>query len=1256
MKRFATRIIALILALASLFAVSSVLAFAADVPETIAPVEDTRFDPAKHLVINRAFDEGWDAPVGFKNVINKNKATIDYEEADDKSYNYFMRLEHGSVKGKGYLELDLKGRKMIQRNGMFIASFSIKADDICELGNIVNLKLQNADQPLALINVTDYNLYAFGAVASNLIGSLQDGDWYNIDVVCDWRDSENAYIAIYNDGKLVASRNVSASNIGVENISFGWLTEFTNVDEKNGMSICFDNVQVYQSPYLTSKVEVDPAEYGIFVDKSTDKTVPIYKDATEKTPEQVLNEALFMKLGVASALAGGKKEAVDCPPVIIDGEVMVSLEFILYYLNYNAYKHPDNVSYDVNLPTGETTYITVGRPTASVAGELVYLNATPVFYADQYPLISIKDIEVLFPGMDAMYDDMGLVIVYENITGDPDATLISREDNLETMLDMMKKFVFDIADGSTEADYAATGEAVYQATLAKGQLQHPYIIADQDTFDSLYAQAASNAAIQAYIAKADDIYNDMAETDANGYVGIKADKVPVNLYNDGINPDATNPEDTRIKDSADGYNSYTNALYEIEGHSEKLVDLAFAYQVTRDAKYAELAYDIMLALGEWIHWGPGYMVNCATATGNYAIAYDWLYNYIKGEYGEEAVGGLAATIYARGVSQGVSASKGEFCRFPRTSGMGDKYVTRTDSYNAICSSGMIIGALAIMGESAYTADACYLIGNNLRNLANFGLDQYAPDGSFIESVTYWGLGTNALMKTIMALESSAGTDLGFKDTWGLDSTFYYACYISNGAGEAWNYHEDGVGSIIAEGTTYKADTKMFYYAAALLGDNNLAIIRNNQLAAGAEATIFDIIFAPENVEGDVELELDYVMSGIDAFVSRDGWEADSMFVGIMGGANKFDAGDSDASNEVNGQIDSGNFIYENKGIKWIIDHGSDSYYALNYFGSYRFNYYRTIGEGHNVIIIPDIATGQTEDGNGRLYKTYIDSEGKGSYALIDNSNAYGTYSGAALRGMLITNDRETVVIQDEVARGQVGKITWVVNTYKDIVIDETGRTAYLIDNTNGTETVLRASIVSADDTLVFNVLKSNESAMLSGATQSEQRDIGDINRLVIQAKEVLSFNVAVVFEIVESTADPKPIGYTYTQMSAWDSVFNVEEDEGDVEKFDSKTSDFAGIVTQAMAIYYQYLHFTTGIASFHKNISHIRYMLFENGTLRGDGSYAPSAGAFDPKADRDLMSYYNDYETYYNEYTEYRARVIATLTQVSRLTDVLAGQ
>ena len=1043
-----------------------------------------------------------------------------------------------------------------------------------------------------------------------------------------------------------------------------------------------DNLSIYQSPYLTGEKTFDSTEYGILVDRSIEKTVEIYKNADQVTPEQVLDEALYMKLGVEAALKAGERTVIaSAPGMSADGDVMVPLEFVLEYLGYPYFRHSGEGesydSYDVNLPTGDMTYIVIGRDTASVNNELVYLSARPARDENGYAVVALDDVSKLFPGIGTLYDDMGLVVIYQDIYGDG-TPVLTRENDLDTMLAKMKQFVFDIPTGNDDESYTESGEMIYDAIETDNGFAHPYLIVNQSTFDSLKGDAKAIAYAESV---AGAIYADMAEEDNEGnYVGIKEGKKPENVYNN-----RTIDGDDDTPDTDDGYNPTNNALYEVEEAAAKLVELAFAYNVTtvnnptteadalavkKAAKYAELAIDIMEALGEWVHWGPGYMINCANATGSFAIAYDWLYNYIAAkDNGAQLLAQFANTIYTKGVSQGVNSSKGEFCRFPRTSGYGDQYVTRTDSYNAISASGMILGALAIMNVEDYTDAACYLVGNNLRNLVDYGLEQYAPDGSYIESITYWALGTNALMKVIMSLESAAGSDLGFADAWGINTTFYYACYIANGKGEAWGYHETGVGSLI-NSDKLVVDTQMFYYAGKLLGDNKLVAIRQNQLEKGREVTMFDLLFAPTGtIESDATLELNYYMEGIQAFVSRSGWEEDDMFVGIMGGPNTYSPYGDGAGEEVFGQIDSGNFVYENLGIKWIVDNGSDYFTAIRYFGSNRFNYFRNNGEGHNIVIIPDNIYGQTPEGDGKLVKTYIDEDGNGSYAVVDNSNAYGMYSLAAKRGLLVVGD--TVVIQDEIARAtavKAGAIDWVVNTYADVSIDRNsnGRVAYLSQTDDeGNTKYIRVTLVSANTDFKFSLITSTDSkSNLLTSTwvyDPSQRPLVDeegraLKRLAITAANTLDLNVAVVFEAVEDPSSELEVGYQWTAIAEWDSVFTGKESTEQIPVFDSDTSKFQEAIIYAGIIYEDYVHLTTKLETFYKYLSQVRFILVDNDCYsydrNGNEIYDPQG--FDPK--NKATEYYNDYVKFYEEYAEYRSYVLKTVSQLNTLSNVLLGK
>lgn len=1272
MKNTFNRIIALIIAIASLITVFSVFTFAAPATVDVTDENLEKFAPDKDLLYNRTFDDGWEAGNGFG--YSNEVSSIDYEVAADGNYNYFMRMQHNGSKASYALT-----PSSVVRAGTAVLGLSIMADDLCDVGTILTFSPYDASARKLLI-IQGHNLYAFDSNTDKsqgyegvLIGSLADGDWYDIEFVFRWHDAISndliqAPVQVFVNGELLGTTYVPTGNAGIQGVTLGW--DSTDAS-KIGMGYCIDNLVFYQSVDLTDRIDVPAtAGFGSLVRQELPKTVPIYKNADQPTTEKVIANALYMKLGVKSALARGVRVDAACAPAKNADGIMVPLDTVLDYLGYNKYIHPDGVSYEVIANNG-TTYITVGRNNAKVAGETVALSTAPIMI-DGKAAIAIADVATLFPGMEALYDDMGLIAIYENIY---DEAPLSREENLDTMLDIMKQFVFDVPAGNKDANYISTGAGVVNAVE---NAIHPYIITNQETFDNLNAAyTGEDSTIKSYIntlltvAKA--IYKDMAdETDAGVYKGILEGKTPVNVYGDGVYPA---DKAGAVKDSDDGYNPNTLRLDEIETASAKLVELAFAYQITREDKYAALAYDIMLALGEWGHWGPGYMVNCATAAGNYAIAFDWLYNYVKTEKGEDAIANLAFILYDKAIKHGTAASKGDFCSFPRVSGIGDKYVDRTDSYNAICSSGMIIASLAIANENiSFSTDGStqanslavarenmkYLIGNNLRNLADYGLDQYAPDGSYIESVTYWALGTNALMKLIMSLESATGSDYGFKDVWGLNNTFYYACYISNGAGEAWKYHEDAVGTLVTA-DVLTADTQMFNYAGKIFGDDKLIAIRKNQLDGGKTVSMFDVLFYPaEEVDVDTTLENDIYLGGIDAFISRSGWEKDDLFVGIMGGMNNYYNYDG----QQYGQIDSGNFIYENMGIKWIVDHGSDRIYDAEYFGEYRFNYFRNSGEAHNMFLIADLPTGQNVNGGGRIYETYVDANGKGSYAIVDNGTAYGSYSTGARRGMLIDKEKQSVVIQDEVSFGQTtGNAIWVVNTYEQITIDESKQVAYLTHkNEDGTKTYLRATIVTTGSGVEFARLTSSSSNLFS-ATKNEytKLPLGNVNRLYIKAN-ALKYDVAVVFEIVDSTRSDLEVGYKWTNLDDWNNYFLEEEEGEQIEIFDSYSSSFREVISYASVLYDDYTHLTHDIDEFYKKLSHAFYILVENDVLNAkdddnfldEDDYIASPGGFDPMTSE--PDNYEEFVKFRNEYVEYVDIVGKTVTDINLFTKILSGQ
>lgn len=590
--------------------------------------------------------------------------------------------------------------------------------------------------------------------------------------------------------------------------------------------------------------------------------------------------------------------------------------------------------------------------------------------------------------------------------------------------------------------------------------------------------------------------------------------------------------------------------------SEHVKLLAFAYQITRETKYAVLAYEITSSLLLWAHWAPAYFLDCAEASANIAIAYDWLYNVWVAERYDMSE--LEAIMYRNGLLIGYNYTNGiEFNEnLMSNQGVYSVYSTATDSWNIIGTSAMAVTAFALLGtdylnngfiysesnpqekdtaELTYVKAALNLISTNIYGVTQIGLDMYAPDGSFIESPTKWSDATEALITLAWTLESVIGNDMNLSNTWALDKSFYYAYqveYKTTDGYKYWNYHES-VGDYIS--------TDFAYYAAGVLGDVTIAAIRTEQIGF-KPVSMWDVLaYKPEYVTAELNktgsnFSLDYTLESCEGVISRSSWEDDALYVGVMGNAN----------NAPGGQLDSGNFVYANKGIVWFGDLGAEVHTVYGYSDvSYRYGYYRHTAEGANTVIVTTsinktvMPYGQAIEAGGRI-SDYYSSE-YGMYTIINNSGVYLDKATSAKRGVLLTNNRRTVVVQDELTFKATEECAWVTQaTYDSISLNDSGRTAILKKRVGTKEYTLRATILDSAGTLKFTTMNAYDT-ILSTVYNKESARLGDTNtyeidrsalkRLVITQGLSSMFSVAVVFEMITMATDT--VEYEYKSLDKW---------------------------------------------------------------------------------------------------------------------------
>ncbi len=693
---------------------------------------------------------------------------------------------------------------------------------------------------------------------------------------------------------------------------------------------------------------------------------------------------------------------------------------------------------------------------------------------------------------------------------------------------------------------------------------------------------------------------------------------------------------------------------ESSGHASRIASLAFAYQVLKHSsdsdnqelayRYAKLAFEYAACLSNWEHWGAGHFLNAADASYYMALAYDWCYDAWSedtGTYsyaiptieGDVTTRFTSATydytdirdaLFIKGVYAGlVSAltSGDDYCSssFYTTSvfcpwynnqlgGYGSSFTDMEANWNAVCTSGLTMAALALLnddggftglsytwinssgtaaettanlsyipayfngnissynglannqgsrnyikiGETTFGGASAFLLNTILYTLESNGLDIYGAYGDYRESLSYWNYGTGSLFALIAALETTLGDDYGLSAAAGLDNTAYFSYYAQSGDGLPWKYGDDSYGS--------KAETPVNGLFGAILGDDNIVSYRKYLISTGAATPTYYDLFRYDASIGEEdfkEMSLDYHFKGIQGFSTRDSWQPGSMYVAFGGG-------DQQASHA---QLDSGAFVYYNNGVKWFEDLGAENY---NITGGYHYGqedsdyqYYRSTSEGNNCLVQSSLTYGQNSTGVTTTIEKVKEGGAYGSYAILDQTAAYSNVT-SAKRGILTTNDRRTVVIQDEVQLSSgTDTFYWIGHLSKDKIItfSDDNRIAYITDgNTTIRCTIVsdnanlkfeRYDIVNADGTC-YNVLGGTPETLPEGTN-----DLTGYQRLEIMAAGVSSLKLAVVIEEI-MPGDDAHTNYEWKDMGSWDSAI-VNDDRSYDKVLLDKNFDVEGI-------------------------------------------------------------------------------------------------
>ncbi|MBP3640264.1 MAG: heparinase II/III family protein [Parabacteroides sp.] len=438
----------------------------------------------------------------------------------------------------------------------------------------------------------------------------------------------------------------------------------------------------------------------------------------------------------------------------------------------------------------------------------------------------------------------------------------------------------------------------------------------------------------------------------------------------------------------------------------RMVNLALAYRLSGDRRFAEKAEKELVHVCNFPDWDPIHYLDVAEMTTAVAIGYDWLYDVLAPSTRQLVVHSIKTKALDLVVEE-------------YNTGNADSWAKRETNWNVVCNTGMVLGALAI--EEHYPELAKHIIGEAVRYIPNC-LKHFAPDGVCYEGPAYWGYTNMYLSLLLKALNDNFGGDFGLSEMVGVDKSVLYYMHSTSPSGKIFNFANSG-------STAPAAEPIYFYFSRAFNQPEVATFYRDVLSKTVHEGNYFRFYF----------LSIpwyDTASSTADALPKLKVYEGINDIVVFNGNRNIPNSlyliaktGDPDMAHQ---QLDIGTFIVEMNGIRWTDDLGTDNY-NLPGFWDYkpdgqRWTYFRNSNFSHNTLSIDHKL--QNSAGTGDIDR--LDDRAAQPFVTMNMSTAYAGQSRFVYRTFRMLDDTRILVTDSVGLQSPSQSVQWSVITSADV--------------------------------------------------------------------------------------------------------------------------------------------------------------------------------------------------------------------------------
>ncbi len=450
----------------------------------------------------------------------------------------------------------------------------------------------------------------------------------------------------------------------------------------------------------------------------------------------------------------------------------------------------------------------------------------------------------------------------------------------------------------------------------------------------------------------------------------------------------------------------------------RLMELGFVYLVEQDRKYIDRGLSEIRNAGTFPDWSNG-AASMIPSELMYGIAcfYDWAYYGLTEAERLEII----EIVKRQAIWQHVRAYDGAI----KEADIAGGSTNRAMLANA-CAAGV---ALAFADEIPEVSE--FLFKGALK-YGRIPVEAFGTDGGFPEGPSYWGLTSEFMVYFVAQCETA------FVEGYEMpaDLAWYYETPMIRYMGDYWLYTSGPEKMFnFGDGSEALAIDPSIYWLANKFDRPDYTWMLNERIrrvGSDVDYPYFAILYydadAQESMDG---VALDKTFNAKDdAQVAnfRSSWTDDNaLYAAMQGGANN--AGHMHNS--------LGTFVIDANGERFVRTIGRANYSAL-YSG---YMYYVQRAEGQNTLVVnPGEGFEQPKDAQASFVR-HEEAENE-AFSILDMTKSSSDFV-SAKRGMYMTKDRQSVVLQDEVKMKKPSELWWFAHTDGDILLSADKKSALL---------------------------------------------------------------------------------------------------------------------------------------------------------------------------------------------------------------------